>query len=80
MDIFEKEEEVTMCELWDEVRDEGRIEGRIEGEIKGEIKGEDKLAKLVNRLMSENRFDDVTKVTMDTAYRQELYAKYSITV
>jgi hypothetical protein len=84
MDIFEKEEEVTMCELWDEVRDEGRIEGRAEGRIEGraegEIKGEDRLAKLVNRLMSENRFDDVTKVTMDTAYRQELYAKYSITV
>jgi hypothetical protein len=76
MDIFEKEEEVTMCELWDEVRAEGRIEGRAEGEIKGE----DRLAKLINRLMSENRFDDVTKVTMDTAYRQELYAKYSITI
>jgi predicted transposase YdaD len=88
MAIFEKEEDVTVCELWDEVkkegrvegREEGRIEGRAEGMMEGEVKGEDKLAKLINQLMSEKRFDDVTKVTMDTDYRKELYAKYSITV
>jgi hypothetical protein len=57
MDIFEKEGDVTVCELWDEVRQEGRVEG--------EIKGEDKLAKLINKLMNEKRFDDVTKATID---------------
>jgi hypothetical protein len=72
MAIFEKEEDVTVCELWDEVKKEGMTEG--------EAKGEDRLAKLINQLMSENRLDDVTKVTMDTDYRKELYAKYSITV
>jgi hypothetical protein len=92
MAIFEKEEDVTVCELWDEVkkegieegraegRKEGRVEGREEGMTEGEVKGEDRLAKLINQLMSENRFEDVTKVTMDTNYRKELYAKYSITV
>jgi flagellar biosynthesis/type III secretory pathway protein FliH len=76
MAIFEKEEDVTVCELWDEVKKEGRAEGMTEGEVKGE----DRLAKLINQLMSENRLDDVTKVTMDTDYRKELYAKYNITV
>jgi hypothetical protein len=55
-------------------------EVKKEGMTEGEAKGEDRLAKLINRLMSENRLDDVTKVTMDTDYRKELYAKYSITV
>jgi predicted transposase YdaD len=86
MDIFEKEGDVTVCELWDEVRQEGRaegrakgrIEGRAEGEKKGEKKGEDKLAKLINKLMNENRFDDVTRATTDAEYRKTLYTEYKI--
>jgi predicted transposase YdaD len=78
MDIFEKEGDVTVCELWDEVRQEGRTEGRAEGEKKGEKKGEDKLAKLINKLMNENRFDDVTRATTDAEYRKTLYTEYKI--
>jgi hypothetical protein len=74
MDIFKKEGNVTVCELWDEVRQEGKAEGRIEGEIKGE----DKLAKLINKLMNEKRFDDVTKATTDADYRKTLYTEYKI--
>jgi hypothetical protein len=70
MDIFEKEDDVTVCELWDEVREEGREEGKQEGE--------DKLARLISKLMSEKRYDDVTKVTTDADYRRALYAEYSI--
>jgi hypothetical protein len=82
MDIFEKEGDVTVCELWDEVRQEGRtegrIEGRIEGKAEGEKKGEDKLAKLINKLMNEKRFDDVTRATTDAEYRKTLYTEYKI--
>jgi hypothetical protein len=70
MGIFKKEDGVTVCELWDEVRQEGKEEGRQEGE--------DKLAKLISKLMTEKRFDDVTKATTDTEYRKALYAEYSI--
>jgi hypothetical protein len=66
MCIFEKEDDVTVCELWDEVREEGKQEG------------EDKLARLISKLMTEKRYDDVTKVTTDADYRRALYAEYSI--
>jgi hypothetical protein len=66
MDIFKKEGDVSVCELWDEVRQEG------------EKKGEDKLAKLINKLMNEKRFDDVTRATTDAEYRKTLYTEYKI--
>jgi hypothetical protein len=70
MGIFEKEDDVTVCELWDEVRQEGRQEG--------EARGEDKLARLISKLMTEKRFDDVTKAATDADYRRALYAEYQI--
>jgi predicted transposase YdaD len=37
---FEKEENVAMCKLWDEVREDGFIEGEALGEARGEARGE----------------------------------------
>jgi hypothetical protein len=70
MDIFEKED-VTMCELWEEVKAEGKAEGKSEGE--------DKLARLINRLISDKRLDDVSKASNDKTIRQALYKEYGIT-
>jgi predicted transposase YdaD len=80
MGIFKKEDDVTVCELWDEVRQEGRQEGKEEGRQEGRQEGEDKLARLISKLMTEKRFDDVTKATTDAEYRKALYDEYSINV
>jgi hypothetical protein len=67
MDILKKEDEVTVCALWDEVREEGRNEG------------ENKLATLINRLIADKRQDDISKATTDENIRQEMYKEYGIT-
>jgi hypothetical protein len=70
MDIFKKEGDVTVCELWDEVRKEGKVEG--------EIKGEDKLARLIKKLKLDNRQVEADEVLDDKALRDQLYKEYSI--
>jgi predicted transposase YdaD len=39
LDVFEDEEEVTVCRLWDEVKEEGKAEGRAEGKTEGKAEG-----------------------------------------
>ena len=59
----------------------GRTEGHAEGKKEGLAEGEQKLSKLtslINRLHKERLFDDISKVTTDTDYREELYKKYGI--
>ncbi len=58
--------------------EEGRIEGKIEGKIEGRIEGENLLARLINKLLSVGKGNDIPKVTTDQKYRQELYDQYGI--
>jgi predicted transposase YdaD len=39
LDVFEDEEEVTVCKLWDEVKAEGKTEGKAEGRAEGKAEG-----------------------------------------
>jgi hypothetical protein len=95
LNVNDEKEEITVCKLWDEVRAEGKAEGkaegraegraegkaegRAEGKAEGKSEGEDKLARLINRLISDKRLDDVSKASNDKTIRQALYKEYGIT-
>jgi flagellar biosynthesis/type III secretory pathway protein FliH len=78
MDIFEKEEKITVCALWDEVREEGKQEGRQEGKQEGKSEGANNLAKLIKKLKDDNRQSDADKVLDDENFRNEMFDEYGI--
>ncbi len=61
---------VSMCDIIDEFMRKGWIEG--------EKAGAERLGKLVDILLTNNRFSDISKVTKDSAYRDTLYCEYNI--
>lgn len=57
-----------MCEVLD------RVENR--GIQKGIAQGEDKILFLMRYLLSNNRMDDIKRVTEDNAYRSKLLEEF----
>ena len=72
--INEYNEEETMQMF----KEEGRQEGIILGEQRGRQEGENLLAALINKLISRGRNDDITKVTTDQAFRENLYIQFGL--
>lgn len=64
-----EEEELTVCELFDQYIRQGKIEGKTEGRAEGE----NRLAKLVQVLMDNGRNEDLKKALSDQSYREQLY-------
>lgn len=64
-----EEEELTVCELFDQYIRQGKIEGKTEGRAEGE----NRLAKLVQVLMDSGRNEDLRKALSDQGYREQLY-------
>lgn len=62
-----EEDEITVCELFDQYVRQGRKEGRAEGE--------NRLAKLIQMLMDGGRSEDVKKAVSDQNYREQLYVE-----
>jgi hypothetical protein len=52
--------------------------GISQGISQGINQGENRLAQLINRLIADNRQEDIAKVTTDEAIRKEMYKKYGI--
>ena len=48
------------------------------GEQRGRQEGENLLAALINKLVSLDRNDDITKVTTDQAFRENLYIQFGL--
>ncbi len=61
-----KEENVEMCNYSEYVWNQGIA------------KGENLLAMLINRLLTDNRLDDVKLATTDEDARQQFYEEYGI--
>jgi hypothetical protein len=57
---------------------QGLSQGRNEGLRQGLSQGENKLAQLINRLIEDNKSEDIAKVTTDEKVRSEYYKKYGI--
>jgi hypothetical protein len=69
---------VSMCTVAQNLENIGRTKGRIEGKIEGKIEGENKLASLINKMIADNKSDDIIKVTSDEVIRADYYKKYNI--
>lgn len=50
----------------------------IENMEKGMEQGEDKMLALIQKLMEHKRFDDISRIREDKAYRQKLFNTYQI--
>ena len=75
MCLTEYDEEATMLMF----KEEGREEGIEEGIAIGEKRGADNMALLVNKLLSENRMDDIKNAAASEAVRNRLFKEYGIT-
>ena len=56
----------------------GRAEGRAEGQVIGQAQGEARLGSLINRLIQEQRIDEIQIVSTDSERREQLYKEYSL--
>lgn len=66
----EEEESMKMCKALEELKEQGKSEGRLEGESRSFI--------LIQKLFSENKIEEVKRVSEDKAYREEMYEKYGL--
>ena len=71
---MKEEDEIKVCELFDQYERRGRIKGKEEGKIEGE----NRLAQLMKKLIGSGRNDDLEKIAFDQGYREEMYAAYHI--
>ena len=81
-----REDEVTVCELFDQYERKGRTEGRAEGIKEGERRGmsrgmergENRFAMLAQMLMDSGRNDDLRRALSDRSYREQLYMEVNL--
>lgn len=67
------------------MRDQENIEKGIEkgmrkGMEKGKSVGEERMLMLIQKLVDDNRFDDIAKIKDNKDYRQKLYREYDILI
>ena len=53
-------------------------DGKAEGIAEGKAEGQESMGKLVNILLDDNRIDDIRRVSVDVAYRNELLKQYGL--
>ena len=64
--------------VWDQGEAKGRETGRIEGKAEGKIEGEKLMAALTERLLADNRVEDVRLAARDENARERFYREYGI--
>ena len=63
------------------MRDQENIEkGVRKGMEKGKSVGEERMLMLIQKLVDDNRFDDIAKIKDNKDYRQKLYREYDILI
>lgn len=60
----------NMCKAIDDMVEDGRIEG--------ELRGTDRVNKLVQYLLAENRLDDLKRAAEDREYQNQLFTAYAL--
>lgn len=71
-------EAVNMCTALENLRKQGVEQGIEQGIEVGRRQGEEKLAVLIQRLLEENRINELRKVSQDTNLRELLYKEYDL--
>ena len=69
-----EEDEVTVCELFDQYVRQGRAEGKEEGRKEGETR----FARLMQLLIDSGRSEDLKRAVSDENYRVQLYMEASL--
>ena len=59
-------------------KEAGRAEGRAEGLLQGMEKAEQAMSSLIQRLLAENRLNDLQRAVENKDYREALYKEYNI--
>ena len=59
-------------------RAEGQAIGQAEGQAIGQAQGEARLGSLINRLIQEQRIDEIQVVSTDSERRGQLYKEYNL--
>lgn len=62
----EEEKSMKMCKALEKLVEEGKLEGESRSFI------------LIPKLFSENKIEEVKRVSEDKAYREEMYEKYGL--
>ncbi len=63
------------------MRDQENIEkGIARGMEKGKSVGEEMMLMLIQKLVANNRFEDISKIKDNKEYRQKLYREYNISI
>ena len=62
----------------EEGREEGRKEGRKAGRKEGLQQGEDHLARLMQALLADKRYEDARAASTDAEVRKRLYREYNM--
>ena len=70
-----EEDEIKMCELFEQYVRLGKAEGKTEGMAEGE----DRFAFLVQSLMNSGRNEDLKRALSDRGYRKQLYMEIGLT-
>ncbi len=66
------------CDVIDRIVDRSRKEARQEGREEGREEGIDEMALLIEKLVDQNRFEDVKKVSKDKEYRMQLLKQFAL--
>lgn len=69
-----EEDEVTVCELFDQYERRGMRRGME----KGMERGENRFAMLAQMLMDSGRNDDLRRAISDRSYREQLYTEVKL--
>ena len=56
----------------------GRAEGVAEGEARGRVEGEARNKALIDKLLADDRIDDLKRSTTDEDFCSELYKEYGL--
>ena len=67
-----------MCEALRKLMEDDFIATEARGVAIGEARGESKLASLMDKLFSLDRFDDAQRAAKDERYRAELFKEFQI--
>lgn len=75
---YRRKAEVDRRSMIASARQDGWQEGEKKGRTEGRMEGENRMARLMNRLISQGRIDDITRASNDPKFRDQLYLEFKI--
>jgi flagellar biosynthesis/type III secretory pathway protein FliH len=77
--LTEYDEQKNLLWFWEDGFKEGYKEGFEEEYKKARKEGEIRFGKLIDKMVTAGRIDDMTRVATNSEYRHQLYKEFNIT-